>query len=204
MALELDDIPTVQSAGRLGRKPEPDSSLAGAYTAPQVNPLDALGSIGLDAAFSLAERLRAGVFPTGLPVPRPAPAGPARTYTTYYDCGPFNYDGTCAQPCFGPPLDKMSPFYCATCSEQQADPQQNPPYFWHFTGNRGTITYWGETSICAGKGAWKWKIQGACGSCATSSQIRCHDGYKQVEGQAAEWTICEGLVFCDDKFQTCS
>lgn len=205
MSIDFDDIPTVDSAGRLGRAVAADSPFVGAF-APPANPtLEQLSGLGLGFGDRLADSLRARIFPNSMLGQLRDAA--AKTYTTYYDCGGFSYDGTCQQPCFGPEPQYMNPFYCATCAEQQADPNQNPSYFWHYTGSRQigstNISYWGENNICAGKGAWKWKIDGNCGSCSKNSTIRCHDGYKQVQGQAPEWTICEGLVICDDKLNTC-
>ena len=68
-----------------------------------------------------------------------APAGPS--YTTYGDCGPFDYDATCEEACFGFAPQQMDPWYCATCDEQAADPVNNPAWNWHFVGSRGSLQY---------------------------------------------------------------
>jgi hypothetical protein len=99
----------------------------------------------------------------------------------------------------------MDPFYCATCAEQQADPINNPAWNWHFVGSRGSLQYMDrEPDVCAGKDAWKWKIEGRCGNCQQSAVFRCHDGYKKYPNAAAwDATICQGLISCDNNLTLC-
>jgi hypothetical protein len=128
----------------------------------------------------------------------------AVSYTTYSDCTIFTgYGGDCAESCFGFEPHHMDPFYCATCAEQAADPANNPPWFWHFTGSRGSTQYKDAGTPCNGRDAWKWDV-GACGSCSSSALYRCHDGYKKYPN-AASWdpTICAGLISCDGTFKSC-
>jgi hypothetical protein len=61
-----------------------------------------------------------------------------------------------------------------------------------------------EPDACAGRDAWKWTVDGACGNCSESSTFRCHDGYKKYPN-ANYWdpTICEGLIICDGNLTLC-
>src|SRR5579864_7137366 len=127
MPLELDDLPTVESAGRLGRRAGAGTPLGDAY---QIQTFDRglelsslLFSLGTEAMGLLQNK----VLPSSAKLA--ALFGPAAvTYTTYPDCASFNYDGTCNSPCFGYAPDHMSSFFCATCAEQAADPNNNPPW----------------------------------------------------------------------------
>jgi hypothetical protein len=122
----------------------------------------------------------------------------------YADCGPYNYNATCEEACFGFAPHQMDPFYCATCAEQSADPVNNPSYNWHFVGTRGSLQYMDrEPDVCAGKDAWKWKIEGRCGNCRESAVFRCHDGFKRHPDNTLEPTICQGLVSCDNELTPC-
>lgn len=202
MSLEFDDLPTVEGAGRLGRRPATDSSVADAYRAHQPAPASQLGSLALTLGLQGAARLQERLFPTHDQLR--TLQGPTPGYTMYTDCGPYNYNGTCNEACFGFAPDHMDPFYCATCAEQAADPTNNPSYNWHFVGARGQIQYQDrEPDVCAGRDAWKWEV-GACGRCNTSAVFRCHDGYKKLpDNNFWESTICQGLVSCDNQLTPC-
>lgn len=196
----IDDIPTIEGAGRLGRPHQADSAVAAAYrtaSAPGAGLLDSLGiSRALEVAGALSQRL--------MPTLRDDP-GTAPSYTMYLDCGGYNYESTCNEACFGFAPHHMDPFYCATCPEQAADPVQNPSYNWHFVGSRGQIMYRDrEPDVCAGRDAWKWTIEGSCGNCANSSTFRCHDGWKKYPSNSY-WdpTICQGIVACDGQLTLC-
>ena len=126
MSIDFDEIPTLDSAGRLGRAPAADSPFVGAFAPPTSPTMDQLSGLGLGLGERLADSLRARLFPNSMLSQLRDAA--AKTYTTFYDCAGVNYDGTCQQPCFGPEPQYMSPFYCASCAEQQADPNQNPAY----------------------------------------------------------------------------
>jgi hypothetical protein len=204
MSLELDDLPRIDSAGRLGRRAGTDTAVADAYGSYRPE-----GGIQLSSLhFSLGEEatnfLQDRIFPSSAKLAAlaaPPMAGP--NYTTYSDCGGFHYGGQCNNPCFGYAPDHMAAWYCATCAEQAADPSHNPPWNWHFTGSRGQIQYMDQPSNpCNGRDAWKWKV-GACGTCQQSAIFRCHDGYKKVQNGAWEPTICEGLISCDNNLTHC-
>jgi hypothetical protein len=203
--MNFDDIPTIEGAGRLGRRPEVDSAVAEAYIT-RVEPPAALSSLGFALGLRAVELLRDRMFPRGddLVALGGAMAGP--NYTMYTDCAGYNYAGTCNEACFGFQPEHMDPFYCATCEEQAADPINNPSYNWHFTGSRGSIQYIDrEPDICGSpaRDAWKWEV-GPCGQCQTSAIFRCHDGYK-LYPNAASWTptICQGIVSCDNQLTLC-
>jgi hypothetical protein len=122
----------------------------------------------------------------------------------YLDCGPYNYNATCNEACFGFAPHHMDPWYCASCSEQAADPTNNPSFNWHFVGARGSILYMDrEPDVCAGRDAWKWDV-GPCGNCAQAATFRCHDGWKKYpENNYWDPTICQGLVVCDQQLNLC-
>jgi hypothetical protein len=216
MDFDLDQIPTIESAGRLGRHPDVDPSIADAYRSyepglrTQIASL--LGAAGADALLGLRSALRVeGADLAAVPairfsdVQRLVSAQAAPGYTFYSDCGPYDYDATCAEACFGFAPENMDPVYCATCDEQKADPTNNPSFNWHFVGTRGSIRYMDrEPDVCAGKDAWKWNV-GACGECHTSAVFRCHDGYKKYpENDYWTPTICQGIVSCDNTLKVCN
>lgn len=199
--MPIDDVPVIESMGRLGRRPPRDSTVADAYVRRRTG--DDLGRVAnLPAIMRIAEMMERRVFPDAALRSDIQAAGPS--YTMYLDCGPYNYNGTCDEACFGFEPHHMDPFYCATCDEQAADPVNNPSYNWHFVGSRGTIQYIDrEPDVCAGRDAWKWDV-GACGQCSESAVYRCHDGYKKYPGNDS-WdpTICAGLVSCDGDLNLC-
>lgn len=207
MSLDFDDIPTLETAGRLGRRPSPDVDVAEAYRRPAPAAGGLLGSLGLGLALDLAGELREGRLPGAALLGRvfsPRGGGAAVSYTTWGDCHGYQYDGPCHEACFGFEYHHMDPFYCATCAEQAADPANNPPYFWHFVGTRGSIQYKDNAGDpCQGRDAWKWNVPN-CGRCEDEAWFRCHDGYKKYSGNPA-WdpTICQGLVICDGHAETC-
>jgi len=206
MPFRIEDLPAVDSAGRLGRHLAADSALADAYRdaqAPSIaTQVVSLGvALGIDAVRTLQERF--------LPSDRDLAAlhhhgGPAPSYTTWPDCAYPDTDG-CNEPCYGFEPHHMDTFYCATCAEQAADPTHNPVWNWHFVGHRGSIEYMDrEPDVCAGRDAWKWKIEGACRDCNESIVFRCHDGWKKYspDGPLTP-TICEGIISCDGKLTLC-
>lgn len=197
----IDDLPTIEGAGRLGRRHAADSAVADAYRQTSTPTSGFLNSLGITRALELAGTLSQQLMPNAGQLA--AAAGPS--YSMYFDCGGYDYGATCNEACFGFAPHHMDPFYCATCPEQAADPVNNPSYNWHFVGNRGTYRYLDrEPDVCNGRDAWKWTIQGACGNCATSSTYRCHDGWKKYPDRTY-WdpTICQGIVSCDGRLTTC-
>lgn len=203
MSLSMDDLPTIENAGRLGRRESAESTVADAYRLPATPVTNLIGSLGISKTLEFAGRLQQGLFPgTDQLAAFQAAAGPS--YTQYFDCGPYNYEGTCNEACFGFAPHHMDPYYCATCAEQAAAPASNPSYNWHYVGSRGQIQYMDrEPDVCAGKDAWKWKV-GPCGNCADSAVFRCHDGWKKYPDNSY-WdpTICQGMVACDGRLTTC-
>ena len=212
MSVDIEDIPTIESAIRVGRRSAGVSELAEAYPLhPESG--NALATAGGAAGLQLIKSFQALAFPGVADVlssqqafaTGPSALGAGPSYTFHNDCGGYDYSPTCNEACFGFAPDHMDPFFCATCAEQKADPTNNPAYNWHFVGSRGSIQYKDrEPDVCAGKDAWKWTIQGDCGSCHQTSVFRCHDGYKKV-GNNNYWepTICQGLVSCDNQLTPC-
>lgn len=207
MNIRYDDIPTVEGAGRLGRQTLADPHVADAYRVARPSLGGDISSLGLAAGLRAVRFLQERLFPSGSQIVAMGGGMPGPNYTTYMDCTIYygtSYDGTCNEACFGFAPHHMDPFYCATCDEQAADPINNPPWHWHFTGARGAIQYKDmEPDACNGRDAWKWKV-GACGNCETSAVFRCHDGYKKYPN-STYWdpTICQGLVSCDNKLTLC-
>jgi hypothetical protein len=203
MVIEWDDLPVVENAGRLGRRPPSDSAVADAYAHLRRDESPFFNSAAFAMGSQGANLLRDRIFPGALEMDKLRDAR-APSYSTYSDCGPYDYDATCDEACFGFAPHQMDPFYCATCAEQAADPANNPSWNWHFVGTRGSMQYMDrEPDVCAGKDAWKWKINGACGNCQESSIFRCHDGYKKHPDGTIEPTICQGLISCDNTLTTC-
>ncbi len=203
MILEMDDLPVVESAGRLGRRPSPDTPVADAYSGVRREDSAFLTSAALALGPRAVALLRGGTLPPADQL-RALHAHEGPHYSMYTDCGPYDYNATCEEACFGFAPHQMDPFYCATCDEQNADPVNNPAYNWHFVGSRGSIQYMDrEPDVCAGKDAWKWKIDGRCGNCQESAVFRCHDGFKRYSDNTFEPTICQGLVSCDNKLTPC-
>ena len=205
MSFDIEEIPTIESAIRRGRRTAVVSAVAEAYPLHPTGTGHIVESVGVDAGLKLVNSFRTLAFPSVAEVSALQAESGGPSYTFHSDCGGYDYDATCNEACFGYPPDHMDPFFCATCAEQKADPTNNPAYNWHFVGKRGQIQYMDkEPDVCAGKDAWKWKIQGACGNCQTSSVYRCHDGYKKLPNNNYwESTICQGLVSCDDKLTPC-
>lgn len=201
MPMSIDELPVIETAGRLGRRI--DSPVADAYRLPS-NPIaDLANAVGITKLLENSGVLQRGLLPRAAElVGMRAAAAPS--YTMYLDCGPYNYGATCNEACFGFAPHHMDPFYCASCDEQAADPTNNPAYNWHFVGSRGQIQYIDrEPDVCAGKDAWKWDV-GACGDCAESAVFRCHDGWKKYPANNY-WdpTICQGMVVCDQRLTVC-
>ena len=204
--MDINAIPTIESAGGRGRRVSPDAAFDSSYLSapgPLTQAFELLSaSVGTGMMKLLQSAPLQGVMAMAEFRQSPLAAGPS--YNTHYDCTVFSgYGGTCNEACFGFAPHHMDPFYCATCAEADADPNNNYA-FWHFVGQRGGIRYIDmEPDACYGKDAWKWKV-GACGSCATSATFRCHDGYKKY-ANSTTWdpTICQGLVICDDNLNLC-
>ena len=201
MSMHIDDIPTIAASGRLGRN-VPD--LDEAYRARPDGPGGLLSSFTLGNRTDIRNMFEGGLRPAALSrVLRGSPPA-AASYSMYGDCGGYNYNASCSEACFGFEPHHMDPFYCGTCAEQAADPANNPAYFWHFVGSRGSIQYKDrEPDVCGGRDAWKWDV-GTCGSCHQHAVYRCHDGWKKYP-DSASWdpTICQGLAVCNGQLKTC-
>ncbi len=204
MNFDIDDLPTIESARKLGRHVSADSPIADLYPAQQEAGTNFLESVGATTALQLISRFQQQMMPGTLQFSTlQAMAPSAASYTMYGDCAGYNYDGTCNEACFGFAPHQMDPIYCANCAEQKADPANNPAYNWHFVGMRGQLQLWDrEPDVCGGKDAWKWKV-GACGNCSTSAVFRCHDGYKKYADGTIQPTVCQGLVACNDQLTPC-
>lgn len=212
MKRTLEDLPTIETAGRRGRQPDPDSPVVRAFAQRHSRGAagNLIGSLGTVMGFDVADLLNRGISPTGKQLAALqatqtlSHGGPS--YTMFLDCGGHHYNGTCNEACFGFAPHHMDPWYCATCDEQAADPVNNPAYNWHFVGSRGSISYMDrEPDVCGvaeRRDAWKWKV-GACGDCRESAVFRCHDGWKQYSDGTLDPTICQGLVSCDDELTPC-
>lgn len=199
MAFSLQELPVVEDARRMGRRAVADEAIADAYSSVAGRADTGVVALGMRFAQLLEERAFPGAEALA---DLQAAAGPS--YNMYFDCDAFDYNGTCAEPCFGFAPHHMATFYCATCPEQAADPKNNPFYNWHFTGSRGSLRYADrEPDVCLGRDAWKWKV-GACGNCQSSAVFRCHDGWKWYPNATSpDPTICEGLVSCDNQLTLC-
>lgn len=204
MSFEIDDIPAIESAGRLRRRPSADSSVAEAYPAHPTRERNVLESISVPLVLDLVNRFQRDSFPRSADLSALQARAADPDYSTYFDCAGYDYGATCNEACFGFAAHHMDPFYCATCDEQAADPTNNPAYNWHFVGSRGQIQYMDrEPDVCAGRDAWKWTV-GACGDCQESAVFRCHDGYKKYpDNNYWDPTICQGLVACDGQLTPC-
>ena len=147
MSMHLDDIPTIAASGRLGRH-VPD--LDEAYQVRPDGPGELLSSFTLGSRTDMRRLLEGGLTPAALGrALRGGGSASAVSYSMYGDCGPFaGYGGTCNEACFGFEPHHMDPFYCGTCAEQAADPANNPAYFWHFVGSRGSIQVQGPGARC--------------------------------------------------------
>ena len=209
MDFDLDAIPDIESAGRLGRVQDADPSLVDAYRSfrpDAVSPFtDMIGHASAERLARLRSVFGVGAE-SGINLSEVRDVGAAAvSYTTHSDCGGFNYTPTCTEACFGFEPQHMDPFYCGTCAEQAADPANNPSFNWHYVGSRGSFQYIDmPVNACNGKDAWKWQIEGACGECSRSAWYRCHDGYKKYPDENF-WTptICQGIVTCDDQLKSC-
>jgi hypothetical protein len=203
MRIEIEDIPLVESSGRLGRRVV-DSSLVDAYRMHRPNDAPLLGALSLNLGLQLTRLVEGGMFPSAVEraVLRQAPR--LASYTQYFDCGGYDYGATCQEPCFGFAPHQMERWFCASCGEQAADPNNNPWFNWHYVGTRGSTIFYQdrEPDICNGKDAWKWKINN-CEGCA-EAVFRCHDGYKRPDTQTYwEPTICIGKISCDGTLTQC-
>jgi hypothetical protein len=201
VSISIDELPTIENAGRLGRRV--DSPVADAYRLPSNPVADLVGAVGIAKVLEFGGVLQQKLLPRAAQLAElRVAAGPS--YSQHFDCGGFFYEGTCDEACFGFAPHHMDPFYCATCPEQAADPVNNPSYNWHFVGSRGQIQYMDrEPDVCAGHDAWKWDV-GPCGSCAQAATFRCHDGWKKYpDNNYWDPTICQGLVVCDQQLTVC-
>jgi hypothetical protein len=200
MSKHLEEIPTIAASGRLGRHA---ADLDATYRMRAEESGELIGSVTLGMRANIGRLLEGGLTPTALANALRDARVAAVSYSMYTECY-NNYNGTCEEACFGFEPHHMDPFYCGTCAEQAADPANNPAYFWHFVGSRGSIQYKDiEPDVCAGRDAWKWDV-GACGSCTQHAVYRCHDGLKRYpDANAWDPTICQGLAVCDGQLKTC-
>ena len=99
MSFDIEDIPDIESAGRLGRRASVDSGVADAYPLHPTTPSDVFASLGVPVALRLVERLQARVFPRSSDIVALASFG--GSYTTHSNCGGFDYGATCNEACFG-------------------------------------------------------------------------------------------------------
>ena len=93
MSTSIDEIPTIEDAGRLGRRHSANPAVAEAYTMPTHPASGLLTSMGIAKGLELATTLQRKLFPNAEQLASLQAAGPS--YTTYFDCGPYNYDATC-------------------------------------------------------------------------------------------------------------
>lgn len=204
MPYSLDDLPIIESVGRIGRRPT-DAPTVEAYQDRNALARRRRRPLGLSLGMRVASFLQERRMPSSAELADIEVAAAAQ-YDYYFDCATQpDYNGVCATPCWGFADHHMDSFYCATCDEQAADPTNNPSWAWHYVGTRGAVQYIDrEPDVCAGKDAWKWKVRGSCGNCNTESVFRCHDGYKKYP-DATNWdsTICEGLISCDGNLTVC-
>jgi hypothetical protein len=208
MSIDIDDLPIVEHARRLGRRGHGESAVAAAYSVVST-PLSNVGgalATQISRVVDVAATVQQRMFPSAAYLAEVREAR-AASYTQDMDCGnQGDYTGPCEEPCYGFAPHHMDPYYCGTCDEQAADPANNPSYNWHFVGARGNIQYMDrEPDVCPpGKDAWKWTVEGPCGECTTTATFRCHDGWKKYPDNAY-WdpTICEGLVECDNRLTLC-
>ena len=126
MSTSIDEIPTIEDAGRLGRRHSADPAVADAYSMPMRPASGLLTSLGIAKALELTTTVQQQLFPSAQQLASLQAAPPS--YTMYQDCGPYDYDATCNEACFGFAPHHMDPYYCATCPEQAADPKNNPSY----------------------------------------------------------------------------
>ncbi len=206
MSFRIEDLPTLDSSGRLGRHLPAGSALADAYHDPSrpsiATQVASLGvALGMDAVRALQQRF----VPSDRDLVLFHHGGAAPSYTTWPDCNIFGDTDGCADPCTGFEPHHRDTFYCATCAEQAADPAHNPPWNWHFTGHRGGIEYMDRLDDpCNGRDAWKWRIDSACRGCNESIVFRCHDGWKKYDPNGPLTpTICEGIIACDGQLTLC-
>lgn len=152
MNASFDDIPTIESLGRLGRRAEADSAVEDAYSGQRApSAAGAISSLGVALGLQAVTLLRDRVFPQPEQITALNAAGAGASYNTYFDCGGVDYPVAPGEACWGFEAHHMDPFYCATCEEQAADPANNPSWNWHFTGARGSITYMDrEPDVCPG------------------------------------------------------
>src|SRR5262245_22610796 len=110
MESELDALPAISSAKRLGRNSDMDPTIAEAYRSYQpaagAQVASILGAAGADALLGLRAALGlAGAEPARelrfSAVQNLVRAAAAPSYTFYNDCGPYDYDASCTEPCFG-------------------------------------------------------------------------------------------------------
>src|SRR5262249_21727715 len=117
MSLDYDDLPAVESAGRLGRVGSP--GIVDAYSASRAGIAGTeLSSLHFSLGTQAVGFLEKKVFPSAAHMAALVSPAAGVSYTTYSDCGGFHYGGGCNNPCFGYAPDHMSTWYCATCAKQ--------------------------------------------------------------------------------------
>ena len=56
MSFDIEDIPDIESAGKLGRRPSPDSRVSEAYPLHPRDPGDVFGTVGVPMALKLVDK----------------------------------------------------------------------------------------------------------------------------------------------------
>ena len=65
MSFDIEDIPDIESAGRLGRRASADSGVAEAYPLHPTPRGDVFGFVAVPVALRLMDRFQARAFPSG-------------------------------------------------------------------------------------------------------------------------------------------
>ena len=102
MAFRIEDLPTLDNAGRLGRHLPADSALADAYhdaTRPTV--ATQVASLGAALGMSAVRMLQDRFVRSDEDLRLMSHGGAAPSYTTWPDCTIYPDTDGCAEPCYG-------------------------------------------------------------------------------------------------------